>query len=197
MRLILASRSASRQAMLDAAGVVYDSVPADVDEAGITASLAGEGQGPREIARALATAKALHVSHAHPGRWVLGSDSIVSVDGQMFDKPVSIEDAADHLRAFSGTVMVLDSAAVLVRDGAVVDWTSDDAGLEVRALSESFITAYLGSEWPAIAGCVGCFRIEGRGVQLFENIIGSHFTVLGMPLLPVLDFLRRHGVMPS
>jgi septum formation protein len=94
-------------------------------------------------------------------------------------------------------VMVLDSAAVLVRDGAMVDWTSDDARLEVRALSEAFITAYLGSEWPAIAGCVGCFRIEGRGVQLFENIIGSHFTVLGMPLLPVLDFLRRHGVMPS
>jgi septum formation protein len=197
VKLILASRSASRRAMLDAAGVGYEAVPADVDESGIKAKLNSEGQDARGIARALATAKALHVSKAYPGRWVLGSDSIVSVGDQMFDKPESRDDAALHLRRFSGQLMVLDSAAVLVRDGAVVDWTSDDARLEVRQLSEDFIESYLATEWPAIAGCVGCFRVEGLGVQLFDRITGSHFTVLGMPLLPVLDFLRRHGVLAS
>jgi septum formation protein len=193
--LILASQSLSRCAMLDAAGVTYEAIPAHVDEAALTAALLVKGQGSREIARALATAKALHVSAANPGRVVLGSDSIVSLDGALFEKPRSRDDAAAHLRAFSGRLMLLDSAAVLARDGVVIDWTSDDARLEVRALSEDFITTYLDAEWPAIAACVGCFRIEARGVQLFERITGSHFTVLGMPLLPVLGFLRRHGVI--
>jgi septum formation protein len=183
--------------MLDAAGVDYEAIPAEIDEAATKSELVEDGQGARETARALATAKALHVSEGHPGRWVLGGDSIVSIGDRMFDKPVSHADAADHLRVFSGQVMVLDSAAALVRDGIVVDWVSDDARLEVRVLNERFIQSYLATEWPAIAGCVGCFRIEGRGVQLFDCVTGSHFTVLGMPLIPVLDILRRHGVLAS
>jgi septum formation protein len=197
MTLILASQSASRQAMLNAAGVNFEPIPADVDEHAIKEKLVGRGQTPRDIALALATEKALVVSQANPGRWTLGSDSIVSVAGQMYDKPRLRAEAADHLRRFSGQVMLLDSAAVLARDGAVVAWTSDDARLEIRTLNDAFIEDYLAEEWPAISGCVGCFRIEGRGVQLFNSVTGSHFTVLGMPLLPVLGHLRQHGLLAS
>jgi septum formation protein len=195
--LILASQSASRRAMLDAAGVAHEAIPADVDEAAIKEVLLSAGEGPREIARELAKAKALAVSAAHPDAFVLGGDSIISVDGRIFSKPKSRDDAADHLRLFSGKVMILDSSAVLARGGEVVDWVSDDAHLEVRTLSEAFIQAYLDEEWPAISACVGCFRIEAHGVQMFELITGSHFTVLGMPLIPVLGFLRTAGLLPS
>jgi septum formation protein len=195
MTLILASASASRRTMLEEAGVAHDVIASVVDEGAIKEKLQRAGEDPRAIALALATAKTLAVSVAHPGRWVLGGDSIVSAGGRLFDKPVSREDAAEHLRFFSAKMMTLDSTAVLARDGAVVDWASDDAHLEVRALSPAFIARYLDAEWPAISGCVGCFRIEGLGVHLFEVITGSHFTVLGMPLLPVLGFLREHKVI--
>jgi septum formation protein len=181
--------------MLTAAGVAFEAVSADVDEGALKADLLIKGQGARDIARALATEKALFVSRHYADVLVLGGDSIVTVGGTLFDKPVSRDDAAEHLRAFSGRVMTLDSAAVLARDGVVVDWRSDDAHLEVRSLSEAFITAYLDQEWPAISGCVGCFRIEARGVQLFEVITGSHFTILGLPLLPVLEMLRAQEIM--
>ncbi len=190
--LILASQSASRRAMLDAAGVVYEAVPAHLDEAAMTARMVASGEEPREIGRALAHAKAQSVSAHYPGRWVVGSDSMVSVDRTLFDKPRSRDEAAEHLRQFSGKVIVLDSSVSLIRDGEIVDWVSDDARLEVRALSDAFIESYLDAEWPAIAACVGCFRIEGRGVQLFESIVGCHFTILGMPLLPLLGMLRKH-----
>ncbi|MFM2098625.1 MAG: hypothetical protein RLZZ366_164 [Pseudomonadota bacterium] len=197
MRLILASQSASRQAMLSAAGVGFEAIPADVDELVIKEKLVALGQTPRDIALALATEKALVVSKAYPGRWTLGSDSIVSVAGEIYGKPRSRVEAAEHLRSFSGQAMLLDSAAVLAKDGSVVAQTSDDATLEVRTLSDAFIEDYLAEEWPAISGCVGCFRIEGRGVQLFDTVKGSHFTVLGMPLLPVLEHLRQHGLLAS
>jgi septum formation protein len=195
MTLILASASASRRTMLEDAGVAHEVIVSAVDEGAIKEKLQRDGEDARAIALALATAKTLAVSVTHPGRWVLGGDSIVSAGGRFFDKPVSREDAAEHLRFFSGKMMTLDSSAVLARDGAAIDWASDDAHLEVRALSDAFIDRYLDAEWPAISGCVGCFRIEGRGVHLFEVITGSHFTVLGMPLLPVLGFLREHKVM--
>jgi septum formation protein len=195
--LILASQSASRRAMLSAAGVDFEPIPADVDEGAIKAELVARGQTPRDVALALATEKALVVSKAYPGRWTLGSDSIVSVEGELYDKPRSRVEAAEHLRSFSGQVMLLNSAAVLARNGGVVAQTSDDATLEVRTLSDAFIEDYLVEEWPAISGCVGCFRIEGRGVQLFDSVTGSHFTVLGMPLLPVLGHLRQHGLLAS
>jgi septum formation protein len=197
MTLILASKSASRRAMLDAAGVPYQAIPADVDEAAIKNRMLEEGDGPAAIALCLAEAKALAVSLAHPDALVLGSDSIASAGGRMFDKPVSREDAADHLRFFSTRVMTLDSAAAIARGGVLIDAMGDAAELQVRALGEDFIQVYLAAEWPAISGCVGCFRIEGRGVQLFEEIRGSQFTVLGMPLLPVLAMLREEGCLAS
>jgi septum formation protein len=193
--IILASGSASRRDMLTAAGVPFEIITTPVDEGAIKDRMAAEGAGPRDIACELAKAKALAVSSLHPDRLVLGGDSMVSVTGRMFDKPTSRANAAEHLRAFSGQMMVLDSSAALAKGGEIVDWRSDDAHLEVRALSDAFVESYLDIEWPAISGCVGCFRIEARGVQLFERITGSHFTVLGMPLLPVLEMLRTQGVM--
>ncbi len=193
--LILASKSASRQAMLTAAGVAFSAIPADVDERSLEMQL--DGAAPEQIAQALATAKAMAVSRAFPDQLVLGSDSLVSVADKRFDKPTSREDAADHLRAFSGKAMHLHSAATLVRDGVILWSTADCAVLQVRVLSEGFIAGYLTAEWPVVSACVGVFRIEGLGVQLFESIEGSHFTVLGMPLIPLLAALRDAGALPA
>lgn len=193
--LVLASQSHSRRAMLEAAGVPFRAVPADIDERALEAELAEAGADT--IALALAEAKALAVSSRHPGALVLGSDSLVEVEGRRFDKPRSREEAADHLRFFSGKAMRLHSAAALARDGRIVWRHAALAVLRVRALSERFIASYLDHEWPAVAACVGVFRIEARGVQLFEAIDGDHFTVLGMPLLSVLGALREAGELEA
>ena len=198
MNLILASQSASRRAMLDAAGVPYEAVAAQVDEATAKDSLIASGISARDLSDALAELKALKVSQAHPGALVLGSDSIVALaDGTLLDKPTDREDAAAHLRAMADGTHDLWSAAVVAEAGQAVWRYIERARLFVRPLSDRFIESYLDREWPAIAGCVGCFRIEGPGVQLFSRIEGDHFTVLGMPLLPVLDYLRVRGELAS
>lgn len=192
-RLILASKSASRRAMLDAAGVAYEAVPADIDERAVEAGLAGAA--PGEVAEALSVAKAAAVADLHPQALVLGSDSLVVAGGRRFDKPQSREEAGEHLRFFSGKVMELHSAAALVREGGC-EWShASVARLHVRDLSDRFISHYLDLEWPAIGHTVGAFRIEGPGVQLFQAIEGDQFTVLGMPLLPLLGALREAGVL--
>lgn len=192
--IVLASQSASRKAMLEAAGVGFEAIPARIDERAIEESQ--RGKPPEVIALLLAEQKAFAVSCEHPRALVLGSDSLVAVDGKRFDKPKNRDEAAAHLRFFSGKVMHLHSAAALVRDGATL-WThAAVARLQVRLMSDAFIDTYLEAEWPAVAGCVGVFRIEARGVQLFERIEGDHFTVLGMPLLPVLGALRELGELP-
>ncbi len=195
MTLVLASRSASRCAMLEAAGVPFEARPADIDERALEAAMAGSE--PEEVAQALAAAKAVAVSAADPRRLVLGSDSLVEVDGRRFDKPSSREEAAAHLQFFSGKVMRLHSAAALAVDGRITWIDHGLATLHVRELSDGFIASYLDAEWPAVAGCVGVFRIEARGVQLFDRIIGDQFTVLGMPLLAVLEALRTRGVLDA
>lgn len=193
--IILASKSQSRRAMLEAAGVPHDAVPADVDERAIEAALTDAA--PAEVAEALAVAKAQNVAASHAGALVLGSDSLVVVEGHRFDKPQSRDDAAEHLRFFSGKMMELHSAAALVRDDACVWSHAGLAQLHVRDLSEGFIETYLEAEWPEISYCAGAFRIEALGPQLFSAIEGDQFTVLGMPLLPVLSALREEGVMAS
>lgn len=191
MTLILASSSAIRRQMLETAGVSFEVLPANVDESAEKA----RGDDPAAVSTALAQAKALAVSAARPGDWIIGSDSVASVDGRLFDKPGDRAQAADHLRFFSGKAMVLTSAVALARHGNV-DWSyCDSARLQVRALSEEFIQAYLDAEWPEVGYCVGVFRIEGRGVQLFDSIEGSFFTILGMPLLPLLGALRDRGII--
>ena len=191
--IVLASQSASRQAMLEAAGVAFEAVPAHLDERAVERGL-GDAN-PERLALALAEAKALAIEERE--RLVLGSDSLVVVSGRRFDKPASRAEAAAHLRAFSGKVLQLHSAAALAREGSVVWSGSAMATLQVRALSDAFIEGYLAAEWPAVAGCVGVFRIEGPGAQLFDSIEGDMFTVLGMPLLQVLAALRKLGELPS
>jgi septum formation protein len=179
--------------MLEAAGVDHAVEPASIDEEPIKAAIPDDAA----AAVALAEAKAIAVSHRRPEAWVIGSDSIVSVEGRRFSKPPSRDEAEEHLRAFSGKTMVLTSAVVLAR-GGLADWSvADQARLEVRALSDAFIGAYLDREWPAVAGCVGVFRMEGAGVHLFDSVAGSHFSILGMPLLPLLGALRDRGVLTS
>ena len=181
--------------MLDAAGVQYRAIPADIDERAVEASL--NRAEPPEIAESLAVAKAYGVASQNTGELVLGSDSLVVVGGRRFDKPTSRDNAAEHLRFFSGKVMELHSGAALVRDDACVWSHSDCAKLHVRELSDAFIESYLDAEWPEISYCAGAFRIEAMGVQLFERIEGDQFTVLGMPLIPVLGALRAQGVLAS
>lgn len=193
--IILASQSASRQAMLSAAGVPFEARPAAIDERALEAAMAGAD--PAAVALALARAKALTVSQGVADRWVLGSDSLVEVAGRRFDKPGNRAEAAQHLAFFSGKTMHLHSAAALARNGQT-DWDhADCARLHVRHLSAAFIASYLDAEWPAVSACVGVFRIEGLGVQLFEGIDGCQFTVLGMPLLPVLGALRARAELAA
>jgi septum formation protein len=191
--IVLASRSASRAAMLAAAGVTFEARPAPIDERALEAAM--DGAAPGQVALALAEAKAL--AAGDPAVPVLGSDSLVVVDGVRFDKPADRDRAAEHLRAFSGRTMELHSAAAIARGGTIAWRHAAVARLQVRRLSQRFIESYLDAEWPAVSHCVGAFRIEGPGVQLFEAIEGDHFTVLGMPLLPVLGALRDMDVLPA
>ena len=175
--------------MLDAAGVKYEAMKPDVDEDELRLGLSDS----EEIALRLASAKALSV----PGDWVIGSDSVVTSAGRHFTKPINRDDAAEHLRFFSGRPMKLTSAVALAH-GSMLDWSHvETAILEVRRLSEAFISDYLDAEWPDVGYTVGVFRLEGMGVQLFDQIDGDHFTILGMPLLPLLGALRGRGLVPA
>jgi septum formation protein len=184
--------------MLTAAGVPFVAVSPNVDEDAAKAALRAGGCSARDLADALAELKAVKVSARMPDALVLGSDSVVALgDGTTLDKPEDHEQAAEHLRRMSGQVHDLVSAAVVAQGGRPVWRHVDRARMHVRSLSEEFLASYLDAEWPAIAGCVGCYRIEGPGAQLFSRIEGSQFTVLGLPLLPVLDYLRVRGAMPQ
>ncbi|MES2497404.1 MAG: nucleoside triphosphate pyrophosphatase [Pseudomonadota bacterium] len=195
--LILASQSASRRAMLDAAGVPFAAMAAGVDEESMKTGLRAEGVSPRNLADALAELKATKLSRRHPTDLVLGCDSTVAFDdGTMIDKADSREEQRELLLRLSGQRHKLYSAAVICEGGAPVWRHVDTATLHVRPLGVAFIDAYLDAEWPAIGGCVGGYRIEGHGAQLFAKIEGSQFTILGLPLLPLLDYLRIRGMMP-
>jgi septum formation protein len=179
--------------MLEAAGHAFEILSPNVDEAEAKDSASS----PEQVATTLACAKALDVSAREPQAWTIGSDSVLSVGGRRFDKPRSRAEAAEHLEFFSGKLMQLTSAVALARNGSV-DWRhAETAPLKVRDLSPSFVERYLDSEWPEVGYCVGVFRMEGRGVQLFETIDGDHFSILGMPLLPLLGALRERGLLQS
>jgi septum formation protein len=189
LALILASTSAIRRQMLDAAGVEYRAAKPDVDEDAVKARLSDAA----EIAGDLAAAKACSID----GDWVIGSDSVVCVEGRLFDKPRDRDEAAEHLHYFSGKEMQLTSAAALARHRKLVWRHVETARLVLRRLSEDFIRSYLDAEWPEVGYTVGVFRLEGRGVQLFSSIEGDHFTILGMPLIPLLGALRERGLLPA
>jgi septum formation protein len=179
--------------MLSSAGVEFEWIAPQVDEQQLKTQMTASS----EVAGELAAAKALSVSRTHPAEWVIGSDSIASVDGRQFDKPRDRADAAAHLRFFSGKPMLLTSAVALARNAEIGWHHQETATLHVRELSEDFIKSYLDAEWPEVGYTVGVFRLEGRGVQLFERIAGDHFTILGMPLVPLLAALRERGLVPQ
>lgn len=194
--IILASQSAARRAMLTAAGVAHEAQPAHVDEDGVTAALIAQAAAPERIADALAELKAIKISRARPGMLVLGADSVaVAADGALLAKPETRLRAEQQLRQLSGTPHRLISAAVIAENGVPVWRAGGAARLTMRSLSDSFIQQYLDAEGEAVLGCVGCYRIEALGAQLFATVDGDQFIIRGLPLLALLDYLRVRGVL--
>lgn len=198
--ILLASTSPTRRAMLEAAGVPFAYEAPRCDEEELKLSLRAERVSPRDQADALAEAKALSVSRLHRGVTVIGSDQMLETpDGgwptAWMDKPTDRADAEAQLRALVGKTHRLHSAAVAVRDGQAVWRQIESVALTVRPLSDGFIRDYLDAEWAE--GHHGLYRIEGRGVQLFDHVRGNHFAILGLPLMPLLAWLRAIGELPA
>ena len=193
MSLVLASASASRAGLLRAAGVEFSVHPADLDEAALMAGMAGSQAA--SVVLALAGAKALAVSAARPGALVLGGDTVIALDGDLVSKCADMAAARALLERMSGKDHLLVSAAALARDGNVIWRHASPVRLTVRPLSPAFLDAYLAAEGPAILSSVGCYHYEGRGAQLFDRVEGDYFSVLGLPLLPLLAALRQEGVI--
>ena len=200
--IVLASQSASRRALLTAAQVSFEALSPGVDEDAAKAALRADGLDARALADALAELKALKVSRRVPGALVLGCDQTLSIGdgaerGEMIDKAIDRADAERILRQLSGRVHHLHSAAVIVLNGEPIWRHVERVRMAMRPLSENFITTYLDSDWDECRWCVGCYRIEGPGAQLFSQIEGSQFAIQGLPLLPLLDFLRVRGVLKA
>ncbi len=191
--LVLASRSAVRRALLQAAGIPVEVRPADIDERSLETG--APSQAPAAIAALLARQKALAVAGLHPARLVLGADQVLALDAKLFSKPADRAAARAQLRALSGRTHELHAAIAFVRDATVVFEHVGTARLTMRSFSDRFFDAYLEAVGSAATASVGAYQIESLGIQLFERVEGDHFTVLGLPLLPALDFLRRHGCL--
>ena len=195
--LILASASAVRHAMLTAAGLDVDVRPVSVDEEGLRAALAQDGASPRDMAGALAEAKVRRCAGRHPQGLVLGCDQILEHRGRAFGKPKTRDEAQDQLCDLRGQTHVLWSAAVLYRDAAPIWRHIGEARLTMRPFTDSYLAAYLDRNWPQAAGSVGGYRIEQEGVRLFSAISGDHFTILGLPLVPLLLYLDDQGAIAA
>lgn len=193
MSLVLASGSASRKTLLTAAGVAFTADPADLDEDALMAQLRADGANAERVAEELAAQKALHVSRRHAGKLVLGGDSVIAFGDRLLSKCADLDAARTLLRELSGREHLLVSAAALARDGQVLWLLASPCRMHVRKLSEAFLDDYLKREGTAMLSSVGCYRFEGLGAQLFEKVEGDYFSVLGLPLLPVLAALRREG----
>jgi septum formation protein len=193
--VILASGSRTRADMLRNAGLEIEIVRPNVDEEMVKAGLRHEGLTPREQADALAEAKAVSVSRRRPGL-VIGADQMLSCEGATFDKPPTLEAARAQLEALSGKQHILHTAAVVARDGAPIWRFVAEPKLRMRALSPDFLAGYLDAVGEAALESVGAYQLEGRGAQLFADVSGDYFSILGLPLLPLLAFLREHGAAP-
>lgn len=191
--LILASASPSRQLVLRNAGLEFDIVPADLDERAVEQA-AGVSQ-PGLVAQVLAREKAKWISKRYPGRYVLGADQTLALGDRRFSKPANLAEAADTLRALQGSTHSLHSAIAIVVDGGVIFEHVAVARLTMRALSDEFIAKYLEAAGERVRASVGAYQLEGLGAHLFDNIEGDHFTILGLPLLPLFGFLRDHGIL--
>ena len=194
-KLILASGSPFRLAMLKNAGIDVEAVPAKVDERALEAPLEDSGASPEDVATILAEAKATEVSERMPGALVLGCDQTLSLGDEVFHKPADMEGARRHLLALSGKTHQLNSAAVLARDATVLWRHVGIANLTMRRLDPAFIGRHLARVGAKALSSVGAYQIEGEGIQLFEKVEGDHFTIVGLPLLPLLTELRSLGAI--
>lgn len=194
-RLILASGSATRAALLKSAGVDFDVVPGRVDEEMVKGSLLAEGTPTRNVADALAELKAVRVSTSHTDALVLGADQVLEIDGDLISKSADMAGAAELLKRLRGRTHALITAAVLARDGTPIWRHVSRIKLTVRNFSDAFLAEYLEREGADILGSVGCYRLEGLGLQLFEKIDGDYFAILGLPMLPLLTALRNQGML--
>ncbi len=195
--LVLASASRSRAELLRAAGVVFTVDPAAVDEAEVKRAMAAEHASPLEVADALASLKACRVSQRYNGALVLGADQMLVCGNDWFDKPGDVAEARVQLGKLRGRAHELVTAASVARNGGVVWRANQSARLTMREFSDGFLETYLQAVGPEVTETVGGYRIEGLGIQLFAAIAGDHATILGLPLLPLLDFLRGHGIVAA
>ena len=191
--LILASQSRSRQALLANAGITFDAIPADIDERAI--QQASGLSAPGEIASLLARQKAISVSVRNPGRYVIGADQTLALGNRLFSKPSNRAQAAEQLRALAGGSHELHAAIAVARDATMLFETVVVARMTMRRLSDAEIDAYLDQAGEAVMTSVGAYQLEGLGVHLFERIEGDHFTILGLPMLPLLAFLRSERLL--
>ena len=198
-QVILASASFFRRRLLEAAGLQFEVVPADIDEAALKRGLAAAvpRPSPGTVAEALARAKAEAVGRNHPDALVIGADQVLALDEELFDKPSDMAAARAQLERLRGRTHTLHTAAVLAHNGKIV-WTCvEEAMLTMRAFSRQFLDAYLAHCGAAVCRTVGAYEIEGAGIQLFERVEGDHFTIIGLPLLALLGELRSRGALPQ
>ncbi len=193
--IILASESAARAAVLRAAGIAFEARPARIDEAAVKAAGRAEGAAADDVAVVLASLKAARVRA--PGQVVVGADQMLVCDGAWFDKPETIEAARRQLLLLRGRTHELVTAVVCMKDGIEIWHHVCRPRLAMRAFSDGFLDAYLAQEGEALLSSVGGYRLEGLGIQLFDDVQGERSAVLGLPLLPLMGFLRQHGVLPS
>lgn len=194
--VVLASQSASRAAILSAAGVEFAKIGSDVDEEALKQTLLTEGRGPKEIAEALGEAKALAVSRTTPGL-IIGADQTLDLDGRLYDKAESIAVARERLLALRGRTHQLHGGVTVAEAGRVLWRYGESSSLTMRAFSDAFLEAYLARHGQAVLSSVGCYHLEGAGAQLFDRIDGDYFAILGLPLLPLLAFLREQGAIAA
>jgi septum formation protein len=192
--IILASKSQARTGVLKGAGVPFEVAVAGVDEDAVKTAMLAEGASPRDIADALAELKAVKISRSRPG-FVVGADQTLEFDGGLYDKAETLEAARERLKLLRGKPHVLHSAVVVAKDGAPIWREVVSATLTMRDFSDAFLEDYLATEGEHALGSVGCYRLEGPGAQLFARIEGDYFAILGLPLLGLLDLLRRHGAV--
>jgi septum formation protein len=192
--LILASKSTARRAVLAGAGVPFEAEASGVDEEATKARLLAAGADPRTVAEALAEEKAVSVSQ-NRAELVLGADQTLELDGRLYDKAETLADARARLKALRGRPHRLHSAVVVAEAGQAVWRETVSATLTMRDFSDAFLEDYLAAEGEHALGSVGCYRLEGMGVQLFADIEGDYFTILGLPLMGLLELLRRRGVL--
>lgn len=197
--LVLASGSATRADMLRRAGVGIEAVPSDIDEAAVIEAVAGEkgGLSPEDVASVLAQAKAKNVEQRHSGRLVLGADQTLEFEGQLFTKPVSVDQARRNLLLLRGHSHALHASAALVHEGEIVWRHTETAWITMRDFSPQFLGRYMASAGGSVLESVGSYQIESVGIQLFERFEGSWFAILGLPLMPLLDALRGRGALPA